>query len=173
MHLPTRPREKPNETSPTRFRPSREEQNPHTNGSSSGRAKGKQSSERPEMLYNVRATPKTTHLQRFWTMLNDGTIGGQEPDGREIIASMKRAVLTGSKVEWSETCYCTPPLNHERTTIYDQFFSEIEVQPQNGPTSSPGEQFWQYLQRKFDGTPKIGNGGGPSAGLRHIPLRLL
>lgn len=125
------------------------------------------------MLYKVRAKPKATELPRFWTLLNDGTIGGQEPDGREIIASMKRAVLSEGTVEWSETCYCTPPLNHERTTIYDQFFSDIEVQPQTGPTSLKGQQFWRFMQQSFGEKPKTASGAALTAGLRHVPLRLL
>lgn len=125
------------------------------------------------MQYNVRAKPKATELQRFWTGLNDGTIGSQEPDGREIIASMKRAVLTAGVVEWTETCYCSPPLNRERTTIYDQFFTNIEVQPQTMPTSLKGEKFWSHLQEMFGETSKTGTGGALTAGLRHVPLRLL
>ena len=125
------------------------------------------------MLYNVKAKPKVTELQRFWTLLNDGTIRSQEPDGGEIVASMKRAMLTGGTVEWSETCYCNRPLDHERSTIYDQFFSDIEVQPQISPASLKGEQFWRYLQRTFGETPKTLRGETLSTGLRHIPLRLL
>ena len=125
------------------------------------------------MLYSVRAKPKAAELPRFWTLLNDGTIGRQEPDGREIVACMKRAVLTEDMVEWSETCYCTPPLNHEKSTVYDQFFSDIEIQPQTGPTSLTGERFWRYLQGRFNETAKTGSGRTLSPGLKHVPLRLL
>jgi hypothetical protein len=125
------------------------------------------------MLYTIKAKPKPTELPRFWTLLNDGTIGTQEPDGREIVASMKRAVLVGGFVEWSETCYCTPPLYHERTTVYDQFFSDFEIQPQTAPTTLNGERFWRYLQQRFGEMPNTGSGGTLSTGLRHVPLRIL
>ncbi|HEX4920027.1 MAG TPA: hypothetical protein VFV92_04730 [Candidatus Bathyarchaeia archaeon] len=125
------------------------------------------------MLYNVRARPRTTELQRFWTLLTDGTIGSQEPDGLEIIASMKRAVLNWDMVHWSETCFCNPPLKHERTTVYDQFFSDIEVQPKTGPEKLRGEQFWRYLQETFGETPTTDGAGYLTTGLRHVPLRIL
>lgn len=125
------------------------------------------------MLYNVRAKPRTAELQRFWTLLTDGTIGSQEPDGLEILASMKRAVLIGDTVHWSETCYCNPPLNHERRTVYDQFFSDMEVQPKTGPAKLKGEQFWQYLQKTFGETPTTDGTGYLTTGLRHVPIRLL
>lgn len=125
------------------------------------------------MQYDVRAKPKATELQRFWTWLNDGTIGSQEPDGREIVASMKRAVLTAGVLEWTETCYCNPPLNHERTTVYDQFFTNIKVQAQTMPTSLKGEKFWSHLREMFGETSKADTGGALTAGLRYVPLRLL
>jgi len=125
------------------------------------------------MLYVVTAKPKSSELARFWDLLNDGTIRNQEPDGREIIASMKRATVTKDGVQWSETCYCNPPLRHERTTIYDQFFSDIEIQPQTGPTSSNGEWFWQFLKQNFGETPTTETGGSLSIRLRYIPLRIL
>ena len=124
------------------------------------------------MLYRVRAKAKLTELQRFWALLTDGTVANQEPDGLEIIASMKRAVLKGDRVEWSETCYCSPPLNHERTTIYDRFFSEIEIQPQISQARLEGEQFWRHLEQTFDETSNTG-GGTMSTSLKHVPLRLL
>ena len=125
------------------------------------------------MLYIVRAKPKTNDLARLWTLLNDGTIANQEPDGLEIIASMKRATLNAGTVEWTETCYCTPPLKHERATIYDQFFTDIETQPQTGPTNSKGEQFWVYLKQTYDDASDTVVGSALTEGLRHIPLRIV
>jgi hypothetical protein len=68
-------------------------------------------------------------MARFWDLLNDGTIEAQKPDGREIVSSMRRAVMNGDRVEWHETCYCSPPLRHERTTVYDQYFADMEIGP--------------------------------------------
>jgi len=125
------------------------------------------------LLYTVNAKPKNAQLPKFWALLNDGTIRDQEPDGREIIASMKRAVLANDLVQWSETCYCNPPFTHERATVYDEFFSDFEIQPQTGSTSPKGEKFWQYLQQNFGETSRTGSGGTLSTGLRHVPLRIL
>ena len=39
---------------------------------------------------------------------------------------MKRVVLTGPGVaEWYETCFCPTPLNHERQTQYDFYFTDM------------------------------------------------
>lgn len=98
------------------------------------------------MLYLVKAKPVVAEMPRLWTLLNDGTIEAREPDGREILASMRRAVMKNGKVEWHETCYCSPPLRHERATVYDQFFSEMEIGPLVPTTSLKGESFWHYLE---------------------------
>ena len=49
--------------------------------------------ERP-MRYRVMAQTRMGELARLWTALNNGTIESQEPDGEEIVASMKRAIMT-------------------------------------------------------------------------------
>ena len=72
------------------------------------------------MQYFVSARPILAEMARFWSLLNDGTINAQKPDGSEIVASMKRAVVKGDKVSWYETCFCSPPLQHERSTVYDR-----------------------------------------------------
>src|SRR6266567_1041108 len=78
--------------------------------------------------------------------LNNGTIESQEPDGEEIVASMKRAIMTVKGVEWDETCYCTPPLRHERLTVYDQFFEDMKVEPLTSPLHLHGGRFWDYMR---------------------------
>jgi hypothetical protein len=58
------------------------------------------------------------------------TVAKQRPDGEEIVASMKRAVLTGPGVaEWYETCFCPTPLYHERQTQYDFYFTDMTTEP--------------------------------------------
>lgn len=110
-------------------------------------------------------------MEGFWSLLNDGTIGAQEPDGNEIIASMRRAVMNQSKVEWSETCYCSPPLRHERATVYDRFFTDIEIGPLVRPGPLEGESFWNYLENL--GKQKA---GGHLQGIvtmaRYVPVRI-
>ena len=125
------------------------------------------------MQYSVRAVPKTEQLGRLWKILNDGTVERQEPDGPEIVASMKRAVVTGQSVEWYETCFCNPPLNHERTTIYDQFFTGIQIQPEADRTGSPGDSFWQYLREQFESSVERGGVEVQITSLKHVPIRVL
>ena len=81
------------------------------------------------MLYKVRAKIIEENLSMFYEKLIDGTIYNQRPDGKEIVASMKRAKLIKSGVvEWFENCGCSTPLKHERETQYDYYFSEINTE---------------------------------------------
>ncbi len=123
------------------------------------------------MLYLVRAKPIIAEMARFWTLLNDGTIETQEPDGREIVSSMRRAAMNGGKVEWRETCYCSPPLRHERAAVYDQFFENMEIEPMIATPPSKGESFWQYLE---DGNTGKGNGHKETVAsdARYVPVRI-
>ena len=45
------------------------------------------------MIYKVKAKYKPHHLAGFYQRLTDGSISNQKPDGKEIVASMKRAVI--------------------------------------------------------------------------------
>ena len=123
------------------------------------------------MLYIVKARPIVTEMPRLWTLLNDGIIEAQEPDGREILASMRRAVLKDGRVEWHETCYCSPPLRHEKATVYDQFFADMEVGRSASAASPEGESFWDYLK---DRNQEKGSGHGDDAVsmTRYVPVRI-
>ena len=126
------------------------------------------------MQYVIRAQPRIEELTRFWELLNDGTIARQEPDGQEIIASMKRAVMSHNMVEWNETCFCNPPLRHERTTIYDQFFQEMEIQPIGGESVQlKGEPFWDYLQKTSRRSNLSGGRPVTATQVNYVPLRLV
>lgn len=85
-------------------------------------------------------------MPKFWAILSDGTVAKQEPDGTEITSSMKRAVILADTVEWYETCYCNPPLKHERATIYDKFFTGMQIEPVNSAPTLKGQRFWKYLE---------------------------
>ena len=111
-------------------------------------------------------------MARFWVLLNDGTIETQEPDGREIVSSMRRAVMNGGKVEWHETCYCSPPLRHERATVYDRFFSDIEIGPLVEQATLDGDSFWHYLEDWMRGKGG-GHGEGIASVARYVPVRIL
>lgn len=123
------------------------------------------------MLYIVKARPIVAEMQRLWTLLNDGTIEAQEPDGREILASMKRAVMNHGNVEWQETCFCSPPLRHERATVYDQFFSDMEINPQVATTIPEGESFWDYLKDRNQ-EKASGHGDDAVSITRYVPVRI-
>ncbi len=124
------------------------------------------------MLYVVRAVPRTRELGRFWELLNDATILNQQPDGREIVASMERAVIKGDQVEWYETCYCSPPLRHERTTVYDRFFEDMQTAPIEAPVHLDGQSFWDYLRDSNTGQTATRGASGASLA-KYVPLRIL
>jgi hypothetical protein len=101
------------------------------------------------MKYRVVAKYIEASLPEFYRRLTDGSIENQKPDGREIVASMKRARVTEpGVVQWHETCYCPTPLKHERETVYDRYLTDvtaIEVNQYGALVS--GESFWSYLER--------------------------
>ncbi|MFQ5896337.1 MAG: hypothetical protein ACE5JJ_11090 [Nitrospinota bacterium] len=98
------------------------------------------------MLYRVRGRLREERREEFFRILIDGTVREQQPDGREIVASMRRAVLRDGWAQWTETCYCPTPLEHERATVYDRFFEEIEAEPIEDPGDPQGPSFWRYLE---------------------------
>ena len=105
------------------------------------------------MLYHVTAQPVPVEMAKFWTILNDGTIARQEPDGQEITSSMKRAVISNGTVEWYETCYCSPPLKHEKTTIYDRFFTGVKTRAVESVPQLKGPKFWHFLEAQQKAGP--------------------
>jgi hypothetical protein len=127
--------------------------------------------EQTATLYLIRARPVIAEMARFWDLLNDGTIETQEPDGREIVSSMRRAVMNGDRVEWHETCYCSPPLRHERATVYDQFFADMEIGPLVSTAPPEGESFWHYLEyRKRE--KDNGHRDDTVSVTRYVPVRM-
>lgn len=99
------------------------------------------------MRYRVTARMIQDKMPDLRKGLTDGTIQGQEPDGQEIVASMRRARLTPPDlVQWYETCYCPTPLAHERETVYDRFFTQIETLEVTSEPPIEGESFWGYLE---------------------------
>ncbi|MGI9354874.1 MAG: hypothetical protein ACR2PF_06905 [Rhizobiaceae bacterium] len=99
------------------------------------------------MIYHVRATFKDETAAAFLSKLSDGTIQNQRPDGPELIASMDRAVMNPEgQIEWTELCYCDPPLAHERATVLDLHFDDIESEPVEAYGMSEGQPFMAHLQ---------------------------
>jgi len=98
------------------------------------------------MHYHVTARLRSGTAGDFRAALTDGTIASQRPDGAEIVASMERAVVQDDGVvEWSEVCYCSPPLAHERGTVYDRFFEDMAIEPIDTYRSYPGRRFLDWL----------------------------
>ena len=94
----------------------------------------------------ARFNPKTA--AEFHRLLTNGTIESQKPDGKEIVASMKRAKIDEAGiVRWSELCYCTTPLEHERATVYDRFFTDIEATEIDDHMEFEGEDWMSQLTR--------------------------
>ena len=82
------------------------------------------------MIYAVTAHLVEGREAEFHRRLTDGSIAAQRPDGMEIVASMRRArIADDGTVRWTELCYCSPPLRHERETVLDRYFADLETEP--------------------------------------------
>jgi hypothetical protein len=99
------------------------------------------------MYYTVQARLIPDTAAEFLCKLTDGTIENQKPDGKEIVASMQRAVIDEEGVvRWSEVCYCPTPLQHERATVYDDHFTDIETEEVNDYVEFEGEALMTRLE---------------------------
>ena len=99
-------------------------------------------------IYSVKARYIEEKMKEFYQKLTDGTIQNQKPDGQEIINSMKRAKITEPNViQWSEMCFCSPPLKHERETVYDHFLIDMETKVLDDYVEYEGELFMDYLEK--------------------------
>lgn len=99
------------------------------------------------MIYSIRARFIENQLKEFFHKLTDGTIENQKPDGTEIQSSMKRAkIIEPGIIQWSEMCFCSPPLKHERQTVYDSVFSNMEITIIDDYVEFEGESFFDYLK---------------------------
>ena len=98
------------------------------------------------MIYKVKARIIENKVGEFYSKLTDGTIENQKPDGEEIISAMKSAVQTQSGfAEWYETCFCPTPLQHERETQYDFYFSEMTTELVDDYGEVEGDSLWSYM----------------------------
>ncbi len=100
-------------------------------------------------IYSVKARYIEEKMKEFYQKLTDGTIQNQKPDGQEIINSMKRAKITEHDViQWSEMCFCSPPLKHERETVYNQFLTDMEITVIDDYVEYEGELFMDFLAKQ-------------------------
>ncbi len=105
------------------------------------------------MIYKVCARLKTGTAADFLEKLTDGTIQNLQPDGPEMVDSMNRAVVTvDGSVEWSEKCFCSTPLAHERATVLDRYFEDISTELIDDYRDYKGEPFMGHL-KQFAGSP--------------------
>jgi len=101
------------------------------------------------MIYEVQARFKSDTAAEFRRELTDGTIECQDPDGREIVASMKRAKINDDGlVRWSEKCFCSTPLQHERETVYDCHFTDLQTEQIDDYVEMDGQAFMVFLEEK-------------------------
>ena len=99
------------------------------------------------MFYSIKTHFIEEKMKEFFQKLTDGSIENQKPDGAEILSSMKRAKITEPGViQWSEMCFCSSPLKHERQTVYDKFFSDMEIKTIDDYVEFEGESFFNYLK---------------------------
>ena len=101
------------------------------------------------MHYIVRARLVPESSVDLLRKLADGSIESQKPDGKEIVASMQRAVIDeAGVVSWSEVCYCDTPLRHERETVYDHYFTHIETEEVDDYVEFEGRPLLEYLEQQ-------------------------
>ncbi len=102
------------------------------------------------MIYSIKARFIKGKMNKFYQKLTDGTIKNQKPDGQEIINSMKRAKITGPDlIQWSEMCFCSPPLKHERETVYNNFLTDFDTEIIDDYIEFDGESFFDFLTKQF------------------------
>ena len=101
------------------------------------------------MIYSVKARYIEENMKEFYQKLADGTIKNQKPDGQEIVNSMKRAKITEPNViQWSEMYFCSPPLKHERETVYHQFLTDMETNVIDEYVEYEGKFFMEFLVKQ-------------------------
>ncbi len=97
-------------------------------------------------IYKVQARFNEGKAEEFYQKLADGTIEKQRPDGTEIVASMNRAKIGSTGlVNWTETCYCSSPLAHERATVYDNYFTDMKTEVTDNHEDFEGDSFMESI----------------------------
>ena len=63
---------------------------------------------------------------------------------------MKRAKIIGHGIiSWSEMCFCSPPLKHERETVYNNYLTDIETEIIDEYVEYSGKPFFEFLEKQF------------------------
>jgi len=101
------------------------------------------------VIYSVKARYIEEKMGEFYQKLTDGSIQNQKPDGQEIFNSMNSAKITEPKtIQWSEMCFCSTPLKHERATVYQHFLTHIETEVVDDYVEYEGELFMDFLAKQ-------------------------
>ena len=100
------------------------------------------------MKYKVQARVIQSKSKEFYQLIKGGSLEEQAPDGPEILASMDRATVDSSGlVRWTDTCYCPTPLKHERATVYDKYFSDLQTEATTNHEKFEGEPFIEHISK--------------------------
>jgi hypothetical protein len=100
------------------------------------------------MIYQIKAKFNYDKAQEFYQKLTDGTILKQHPDGPEMVNSMNRASIDDNgDINWTELCYCPTPLKHERATVYDRYFTNIQTEHIKNHKEFEGKSFMEKLSK--------------------------
>jgi len=100
------------------------------------------------MIYQVKAKFNYDKAQEFYRKLADGAIDKQRPDGSEIVDSMNRATIDNNgDINWTELCFCPTPLQHERATVYDTYFTDMKTELILNPKIIEGSSFMEKLSK--------------------------
>jgi len=51
--------------------------------------------------------------------------------------------------QWSEMCFCSTPLKHERETVYNHFLTDMETEIIDDYAEFDGELFFEFLEKQF------------------------
>lgn len=100
------------------------------------------------MIYIVQARINEGKAKEFYQLFTGGSLEDQVPDGPEILASMDRATVdSAGLVRWTEVCYCPTPLQHERATVYDKYFTDMQTEETERYESFEGESFIDHISK--------------------------
>jgi hypothetical protein len=98
------------------------------------------------MIYKVSGLfiPAKKETLKEW--LSNGTIRNQSPDGEHIYHSLKHAKINeNNRTLWFSECYCNTPLAHERETVFDLFFEDLQITQVEQEHTLEGTSFFKTL----------------------------
>jgi len=96
------------------------------------------------MMYRVKARVIEEKLDDYFKLLASGKVETMGVDGPYIVNAMKEAKITAPGIiEWHELCYCSTPLKHERSIVYDEFLTDLTTQPVKKVGKIEGDPFWK------------------------------